>query len=176
MVNNRPKFEVIEAREFHCGQIVRQLRGAHRAAVHGVGMNAHRNLRDCFDASVVRRAWLIDGRLAAMCGICGTVLSSTAYVWFAIGELATRYPVALMKEARRQVDSLMMGRQELVATILRGDDRAAAFAARLGFEAMPEIADHRMDFIRLRRPVAPFHFATDAAQRMSFDTAVAGRA
>jgi hypothetical protein len=76
------RFQVIEAKEHHCGQIVRRLRAEHARAIAGFGVHAHREIRTNFDASAFRRAWLIDGRLAALFGVTGALLG-VARLWVA---------------------------------------------------------------------------------------------
>lgn len=126
-----PTFQIIEARAHHCGQMARRLRIEHRAAI--AGINAHRELRDRFEASAFRRAWLIDGELAALGGVVGGALSTTGYIWLALSELALRYPVATVKEARRQLDEIMATKRELGTVIVPADKAALRFAVFLGF-------------------------------------------
>lgn len=127
------QFEVVEGREFHCGQILRRLRQEHLEAIERVGASGHRELRTLFDASYLRKAWMIDGRLAALGGVSGSVLSNYGFVWVALSKDAMKYPVALVKETRRQLDIIMTTKTELVTTIVGGDDAAKRFAIFLGF-------------------------------------------
>jgi len=128
-----PKFEVVEAKEFHCGQILRRLRIEHREAIERVGANSHRELRALFDSSYLRRAWLIDGKLAALGGVSGSILSHYGFVWIALSNEAMRYPVALIREVKRQIESVMATKSQLVTTIVGGDEAAKRFAVFLGF-------------------------------------------
>jgi hypothetical protein len=128
-----PKFEVIEAKEFHCGQILRRLRIEHREAIERVGANAHHELRALFDSSYLRRAWLIDGKLAALGGVSGSIMSHYGFVWVALSSEAMKYPVALVREAKRQIEEIMATKSQLVTTIVGGDDGAKRFAIFLGF-------------------------------------------
>ena len=128
------EFRIIEAREYHCGQIVRRLREEHHAAIMGLGVNAHREIRAKFDDSAFRRAWLIDGRLAGLGGVTGPIASSSGFIWLALTAQATRYPVAVMKEARRQMANILSIKRDLVSSLIPGDRTAIRFATRLGFE------------------------------------------
>jgi hypothetical protein len=75
-----PKFEIVEAKAWHCGAMSRALRLEHQKAVAMIGLNSHRELRGMFDESIFRKAWLIDGRLAAVGGVTGPALSSYGIV------------------------------------------------------------------------------------------------
>jgi hypothetical protein len=148
-----PRFETIEARPYHCGQIVRRLRREHRAAI--VGINAHQEIRDRFLASSFRRAWLIDGELCALGGVVGGALSTVGYIWLVLSQRALDHPVAVVREARRQLDDIMATRHELAAVIIPQDKAALRFAIFLGFhvadQGLGSPASTRMERVALRR-------------------------
>jgi hypothetical protein len=98
-------------------------------------MDGHRNLRALYDQSMFRRAWSMDGQLAGIAGISGTTLSAVGFVWMAMTEKASRYPVAITREGKRFLDDAMMTKRELATTILGGDEGAKRFAVFLGFHA-----------------------------------------
>lgn len=126
-------FEIIEARAHHCGQIIRSLRDDHRACIDQLGQDAHRALRTCFDASSFRRAWLVDGRLSAVWGVSGSMISPEGYGWLALTNAATSHPIAVIREARRQIDEIMIVKRRLVTTVIGNDKAARRFAAAIGF-------------------------------------------
>ena len=70
-----PVFEIIQAKSHHCGQMIRALRREQRDAFLMLGVDAHRHLRTCFEASYFTRAWLIDGKLSGLGGVFGSALS-----------------------------------------------------------------------------------------------------
>jgi hypothetical protein len=128
-----PKFEIVEAKSWHCGAMSRRLRLEHQKAVAMIGLNSHRELRAMFDDSTFRKAWLIDGRLAAVGGVTGPALSSWGLVWLAFTNEATKYPKAMTKEARRQIDLIMQTKHHLISSIIEGDQASERFAIFLGF-------------------------------------------
>ena len=130
-----PRYEIVEARPFHCGQMARALRREHRELLARVGADAHRELRACFDQSSFRRAWLIDGRLAALGGLTGSMLSGDGMLWLALSDEATRHPFAVVREARKQLDEMMRVKRVLSAGVMGGDDAAARLAVFLCFTA-----------------------------------------
>lgn len=125
-------FRVIEAKAWHCGQMARLLRSEHAQAIAMIGIDSHRELRDKFDLSSFRRAWLIDGSLAGLGGVTGARLAAEGFVWLALSNAAMKYPIAIAKEARQQLDEIMETKRELVTTILDGDESSKRFAAFLG--------------------------------------------
>lgn len=102
-------------------------------AVAKIGVNSHQELQNLFQSSAFRRAWFIDGKLAALGGVQGPKLALTGFVWLLLSDRATNYPIAIIKEARRQIDEIMKVKRELATTILGGDESARRLAIFLGF-------------------------------------------
>lgn len=128
------EFLIVEAKAYHCGLMARKLRTEHLNAVLALGINPHRELRHCFDVSSFRRAWLIDGKLAAIGGVTGPVASSHGYVWLAFTNEALRFRCEIVREATRQLDAITMVKRELMTSIIEADQTAKRFAEFLGFE------------------------------------------
>jgi hypothetical protein len=120
-------FTVIPAQSKHCCQIWHRLRAEHRRAIETVGANGHRELHNIFDQSSfardVRRRPVI-----ALGGVAGSILSPLGFVWIALAQEAARYPLALVKEVRRQIETVMVAKAEIATTIIGGDDAAKRFA------------------------------------------------
>lgn len=127
------RFEIVEAKRHHCGPMSRALRRDHLSAMLAIGADVHRELRDCFDQSSFRKAWLIDGQIGALGGVLGTLANGDGMIWLAIAELAMRYPVAMIREARKQLAGLMRLKRGLVTTVLEGDPASLRFAIAVGF-------------------------------------------
>jgi hypothetical protein len=131
-------FSIVPAKPWHCGQMCRLLRHERRRATALVGMDAHRELRELFDQSAFRRAWLADGEMIGLGGVTGSLLAPRGYVWLALSEMARRYPLAVVKQARRQLDEIMVTKRELATTIIGGDEAAKRLAVFLGFHVQDE--------------------------------------
>jgi hypothetical protein len=133
-------FATIDGKLWHCGQMARKLRHAHAAAATCIGLDAHSGISEMFQASGWRRAWLIDGELAALGGVVGPMLASDGFVWLALAETTGHYPIAIVREARRQLADLMMFKRCLTTTILPGDPASQRLAIFLGFHVCGELA------------------------------------
>lgn len=133
IVESPVSLEIVEARRHHCGVMARRMRHEHRAALIRLGADPHRELRACFDQSAFRKAWFIDGELAALGGVTGSTLATHGMIWLAVSERATRYPKAMIGEARRQIDTVMRAKHELSTKALGADGESLRFARRLGF-------------------------------------------
>jgi len=128
------RFEIIPGRQFHCGAMVRRLRAEQRDAITALGVNLHSNLRSNFDASMFSRAWLVDGELAGLGGVTGSELSTTGYVWLALSEAATKFPIEIARETRRQLARVLLTKRDLITTIIPEDAKSLRFAEWLGFD------------------------------------------
>ena len=126
-------FDIVEAKAWHCGAMSRLLRQEHAKAIAMIGLNSHRELRAAFDESIFRRAWLIDGHIAALGGVTGSAASALGIVWLAVAAKAGKYPLEMIKEARRQIADIMTVKRMLICTILDGDEASERFAIFLGF-------------------------------------------
>jgi hypothetical protein len=173
------RFEIIEAKPWHCGAMTRMLRLEHQKAVAMIGIDSHRELRGRFDDSTFRRAWMIDGKLAALGGVTGSRLSSIGYIWLAFSSASTKYPIEMVKESRRQMAAIMTVKRRIYTTILDGDTAAKRFAIFLGFvpadDEMQRPAASRFGRAELNR-----RFDTNSEARIpigaSFAVAMAYRA
>lgn len=134
-----PRFEVVDGKPWHVGQILHRIRHGHRGCLGLIGMRpaeVHLELRRVFDDSAFRRAWLMDGKLAALGGVTGGLLSPHGFIWLALSQEVLRYPVRIVAEARRQLGEIMQTKTELATTILAHDDVALRFSCFLGFHAI----------------------------------------
>lgn len=129
-----PTFDIVPGKPWHCGQMVRLLRLEQMQVEALLGVDAHATLRQRFDQSPsFRRAWLIDGRLAALGGVTGSLASPDGFVWLAVARFALCYPKAMVRTARAQIAEIMKTRHELHTTLLDGDAASRRFAVFLGF-------------------------------------------
>lgn len=151
-----PDFTIVPAKPWHCGAMVRRLRLEQRKAVARLGLDSHRELAEQFGQSAFRRALLIDGQVEALGGVTGSTLSSEGYVWLALSPKAARYPLLLVREARKQLDDIMVTKRLLVTSVLDEDVAAKRFAIFLGFtladdEASPAVsrAGRRLELQRV---------------------------
>jgi hypothetical protein len=107
------RFSIVDAKLHHCGKISRRLRRAHHEAGLRLGLNAHRELRTVLAESSYAKVCFANDELIAMGGVIGSLISPLGFVWLAITEEgARRYPIALAREARKQLDLIMRTKVE----------------------------------------------------------------
>lgn len=130
------KVEIVDAKIRHCGQITRSLRVDHAATLMRMDVQIHRELRHYFDTSYYKRSAFIDGHLVAVGGCQGSLISSSGFLWLALSQYAMKFPVAVLRYAKREIEHLAKTKTELRTTLLPDDVPAQRLAAFLGFEAV----------------------------------------
>ena len=145
------QFAVIEASRRHCGQIARKLRAEHEAGSRSViKFGTHEGISVAFLMSSANRAWMIDGRLAAVGGIITTFASSDGVIWLAVAQEATRYPKAMLKTAREWLTIFGENKRTLRITVILADKPSVRFAEHLGFYPTGEVSeDDKMAVMQL---------------------------
>ena len=130
-------FEIVEAKPHHVGAILHNMRRGHLASMLAVGFDKrsmHKTVRIYFDDSSFRRAWMIDGKLAGLGGVRGTTISPKGFIWLILSEEATLYPIEIVKEARRQMNAIMLTKRKLETIVVESDQIAMRFARFMGFK------------------------------------------
>lgn len=130
---SKANYEIVEAKPWHCGAMSRMLRPEHHQALAALNVDPHRELRNVFDDSCFRKACFLDGKLIALWGVTGPILSPDALVWLALSRDIKKYPMALIKEVRKQLDDIMQTKRCLIAPMFDGDEVSERFAVFLGF-------------------------------------------
>ena len=127
-------YTIREARWSDCGAMSRKICDGRWLAYKTAGVTPKEQIRTLWGESSMRCSCLIDGRIVAMWGIIGSILSPRGKVWMIVSPEATRHPYALLREVRTQLASLLRQKRELSATIAEQDGTAQRFAKVLGFE------------------------------------------
>lgn len=127
------RLDVQEAKLHHIGRLVRRMRTQHVSSLLTIGVNVHRELHTAFHASYYRRTAFLEGEIFALWGCTGSFLSPAGIIWLAIAKVAEQHPILLLKEARRQMDAMMVTKRELTTHVIGNDEAAKRFTAFLGF-------------------------------------------
>ena len=132
------EFKLADAKLHHCGALARKIRAPQAQGMASIGLRTHAELRLRFAESAYRRAWFIDGRLAALGGVTGPRLSTTGIVWLALSEECAKYPRQTALTARAQLAEILKTREEVFTLMLPGDRVAWRWVEFLGFEGVEQ--------------------------------------
>ena len=136
------QFAVIQASRRHCGQIARKLRCEHEAGTRSVmKFGTHEGISVAFLMSCDNRAWLIDGKLAAVGGLISSFAASDGVIWLAVAQEATRYPKAMLTTAREWLRTFGENKRALRITVILADEPSVRFANHLGFYPTGEVSE-----------------------------------
>lgn len=139
-------YEVVPASVLHVKPLCTNLRPVACSTLRAFGLDARESLRRAFASS--NECWTVlwKDKPEAMWGVQGALLSDHVQVWVALSETAVRFPLAIVRKARAEMQRLSEQRI-LYATVFHGDERARLFARSIGF-APVESDDPDMSLMR----------------------------
>lgn len=130
------KVERIEAKRFHCGRLARTMRHEHAAIIEAnPHIKAHRNIVQFFDQSSLVQAWAIDGEIAALAGVTGSMMDSGGIAWLILSQKAEGHPVAVGREAIKFMKRVQITKRDISMVLLADDKRSIQFAYFLDFKS-----------------------------------------
>jgi hypothetical protein len=128
-------YQIVEPKPVHAGMLALRMRPEDRAELINFGFcDVRRTLRRLMLLSTYCRSALIDGEMAAMWGVSGSFMGYSGKAWLFTGQSVEKLPLAFFREARREVNEMLVGRSELVSQVLFSYERSIRFFRMLGFE------------------------------------------
>lgn len=132
-------YHVVPASVRHIKPLAETLRPAACETLARFGLDARRGLLTTFRASRYRRTAIIQGRPVAMWGTHGGMLSDHAELWAAFTTEAVRFPLAIVRGARKELAALTEGGIWLYAKVSKDDEKALLFAETVGFRVSSDL-------------------------------------
>lgn len=96
-----------------CSRLAANLRAADRAEVQAAGMSSYKAVGKAFRSGIMTRTAFVDGEIAAMWGLGGTLLSDVGHPWLLTTAAVERIPVTFLKVARRELAAMVVTRRLL---------------------------------------------------------------
>lgn len=109
------------------------LRPADRAEVETLGLDPRVGIRRSFRHAILRKSYFVDGELAAMSGLCGSMLGDIAEPYLMTGPLVERVPMAFIKLAKDGVAEMLQHKLRLDGHVAAAYGSACRFLAAIGF-------------------------------------------
>ncbi len=128
-----PKVEIIAAEIGHVYRLAKNLRDLDRREFTCAGLDPRRALRKAFRDSIIARTGFVDGEIAAMFGVGGTIMGGEGRIWLLTTPAVERVPVTFVREARRELDRLLPLFPVLHGVVQTSYHQAVAFLILLGF-------------------------------------------
>jgi hypothetical protein len=110
------------------------LRPEDRAEIEAIGQKPRHFLIHLWLTSPYRRAYFVDGRIAAVAGYQGTLLSTIGHAWMLTTPEVERVPIGFLKAARQGRDEMLESVSALISGVAASYERSIRFMRLLGFE------------------------------------------
>jgi hypothetical protein len=101
------------------------------------GMSPGRALRKSLSDSLYAKSVWLDGRIIAMIGLCGHVVSNDGYPWMLTGYGIETVPVSFAKVAIRELDEMNRYKPLLLNYVMADYHEAVKFMGLVGFSVFP---------------------------------------
>lgn len=128
-----PKVEVVPATIAHAYALARCLRDDDRAEIEAAGEGARISLRRCFRSSVMCKTAFVDGEIACMWGLAGTMLSDVGHPFLLTAAPVERAPLALIRIGKDEVKKMLWHRAHLYDYVAARYTRAIGLLEMFGF-------------------------------------------
>lgn len=109
------------------------LRDADAEEVTCLGIEVRHALRMNYRDAILRRTAFVDGRIAAMWGVCGDMLGDIGSPYLMTTPLVEKVPVTMLKEARKGIAEMLVIKKLLTGHVAASYVRACRFLEILGF-------------------------------------------
>lgn len=114
-------------------ELAANLREGDREEVESLGMDVRVGIRNSFRHAVLRKTYLVDGEVAAMSGLCGSMLGDIGEPYLMTGRAAERVPVAFVRHAKASVAEMLGLKRRLEGHVAAKYTRACRLLEVLGF-------------------------------------------
>jgi len=126
-------YEIVPSTLVHVRTIARTMREDERAEIAAVGWKPRHLVHALYRSSDESWCALVDGKVAAVWGVRGPLMSETADVWLFTSPAIERIKHAFFKEARMRLSDLMATRRKLWSSVTPGHQKSIRFWTMLGF-------------------------------------------
>lgn len=109
------------------------LRDADRAEVAGLGIDPRFGLRASFRDGMLRKTYIVDGEIAAMSGLCGSLLGDIGQPYLMTTPAVERVPVTFLKLAKQGLAEMLQHKMRLEGYVAANYAGACRLLEVLGF-------------------------------------------
>lgn len=144
------RVHIVPSQVDHVYALVANLRDADRLEMTGLDLDPRAVIRTSYRNGIMRRTAFVDGKIAAMWGLGGVMLSDEGSPWLMTTPMVERVPVSFLRVARAQVAEMLSRRQRLSNVVQASYTGACRLLEHLGFTLSdPEpLGPHAVPFRR----------------------------
>lgn len=126
-------YAIFDATPAHAIDLRGRLRALDLRECIGMDGSARRSLHRGLRRSLYAKAAILDGHTIAMWGLGGAMVGDEGHPWFLTAPEVERFPVAMVREARRAVVEMLELRPILWNYVLADYARAVKYVSLVGF-------------------------------------------
>lgn len=101
------KIEIVPMEIRHIPELIDNIREGDRDECTALGLTPKQTLIAAYKESLVKKATLLDGKVAALWGVSGTYLAPESYIWLLTSKEVDKAPLHLAAAYRREVRKLL---------------------------------------------------------------------
>ena len=126
-------YKIIPSTPEHVSQLSARMRDRDRAEVEAAGFTSHGMVWRSYRQSVMTWTAFVDGEIAVMAGCGGSIMGPVGQPWMLTTPAVEKTPIALIKEARVRVRSMLMAFPSLQGHVAASYEQACRLLRLIGF-------------------------------------------
>lgn len=133
MTQDNGRYIIVDAERNHAVQLARALRDGDKIEIAAGGLTERKAVWRSYKQSVLCKTAFVDGEIAAMWGLGGTLMSMRGNPWLLTTSAVEKYPMDFAREARKAVREMLTIRPILFNYVLASYEHAVRFLQIIGF-------------------------------------------
>ncbi len=135
------KYQIVESEFSHVAKLCGSLRYDDLAEITCFGLRPFAVISKSYKKSFYRRSAFVEGEIAAMWGLSGSLLGTSEY-WLLTGAAIEKIPVSFVKECKREIKHMLTFSQRFEGMFVSSYTRAQRLLEVLDFSIGPPF-DHK---------------------------------
>lgn len=127
------RYIIVDTERAHAALLARALRDDDRAEIAAGGITDRKAVWRSYKQSVLCKTAFVDGEIAAMWGLGGTLMSRRGEPWLLTTHAVEKVPLDFAREARKAVREMLTIRPILSNYVLASYERAVRLLQIIGF-------------------------------------------
>jgi hypothetical protein len=127
-------YTIIESEPHHFRMLVERLRDEDKAEIEAAGLSANKALWKSYRSAMLRRTAFVDGEIAAMWGVSGTLMSNVGHPWLLTTPACEKVPFAYVREGKKHASEMLQLHPILSNFVDASYERAIRFLKLAGFD------------------------------------------
>jgi hypothetical protein len=130
---NAPSYIIVDSEPRHAALLARALRDNDRAEIEAAGVTGKKAVWRSYKNSLLCKTAFVDGEIAAMWGLGGTILATKGSPWLLTTRAIEKVPMDFAREARKAVREMLEIKPVLQNYVLASYHKAVRLLQIIGF-------------------------------------------